>query len=235
MKIITTLLWLLLAAGASHAQTYCCDQAAEDAYRADLAALNAAVTTESFEGAAWDASYWTTITNPDSVLSVTDQGLTWYRDGSGIQTSACGGWVAEGVRCMYAKDFRVPGVYYTGHPQPDGFSIDSDTTMIGVGGWFYGNRAEVAILVGGVIQVSSVQSTTGWRFLGYIDAAGFDTVDIRQIDTDNLIFAADNFSIGTGAAATQPCVPEPVTPRRKKREQKTCVWNAEDNKFDCED
>nr|WP_246345527.1 Calx-beta domain-containing protein [endosymbiont of Lamellibrachia barhami] len=98
----------------------------------------------------------------------------------------------------------------TGHTDPDGFYLKTDTattpnSLHGFGAWYKGsqNGSKLTFTTnGGGVGFTGEESTvlTTWKFLGFIDDAGFTTLDVRVVDdpanTDVRLIFADTASIG---------------------------------------
>jgi hypothetical protein len=188
--------------------TYCCDAAAETAYRTDLAglAVQPDVLRESFEAGPWIAAR--TIPQP----SVSNLGVTWSRLDAGLRTSTGGGSVHDGSYLMFSYDV-INGL--PTHAIPDGYSLAADgSTLYGVGGWFTGTNAKLGFIVDGDSQrvdFTGAEATVGvWKFLGFIETAGFGTLDIRTVDEvgDEIrIFFSDDFTLAVDTGNPPPPLP----------------------------
>jgi hypothetical protein len=199
MKKILALLCLFGTANAE-VTTYCCDQAAEDAYLTALAEIVpiASNVVESFEYGPWESTHGTISTPAQPQPSVFNQGITWLRPGAGLLTSIGGGDTHDGLWLMYVQEFGIPY-----HPHPDGYTMVSDGPLYGIGGWFTGNRAELTFTVDGDpdrVDFTGAEKhlSTGWKFLGFIDTDSFSIVDIMAVEEiDELTyFWSDDFTIG---------------------------------------
>ncbi len=174
--------------------TFCCDQAAEDAYLAAVAAMATPMETahESFESGLW----LDLIPTPASF--VTDQGLTWSRFDAALRVSTGGGNVIDGSYLMYAYEPSTGG-----HPVPDGYTMTANGfTLNGVGGWIRGNGVKIGIVVDGDpdrVDFTGEDATVfGWKFFGFIDEAGFGGIEMvtrDEVGDETTIFVSDDFTI----------------------------------------
>ena len=207
----TRLVLLLFALPAqAEVAVYCCDATAEAQYVTDLAALNVDQIKESFESGPWVAARSAIGNTPPAVPSVTSQGVTWYRDGVydppgdygkydgetyGLRTTQAGGAVHHGQWQMYAS--VITG---TTHAWPeDGFSLTSAVPMFGVGGWYEGHRSQLVLATdNGPVDVNDLPLDNIHKFVGFIDPAGFTTLDVRTETELNeaVLLWADDFTIG---------------------------------------
>ncbi|MEJ2618969.1 MAG: Calx-beta domain-containing protein [Candidatus Thiodiazotropha sp.] len=189
----------------SHAvvSVYCCDATAEAQFIQDLSnlpSISTDLTKESFEGSDWEG------TRSSGVQSVTSQGITWSgssTESSFVRTSTSGGDVHEGSYLMFPVDNRNT------HLVPDKYTLSaSGTTLYGVGGWF---RSSTGAKIGFTANGSAAVDFTGsdatvseWTFLGFIDDAGFTTVQVAAVDEggDEVnIFFSDDFTLGAQSGA----------------------------------
>ena len=121
---VLSVLGLVAVAGAQvGVTTYCCDETAESAYLADLAALGFAVSTlhEGFDLAPWGAA--TAFSTGTPKPSVTNLDITWappVLDGF-VATSTGGGDVHDGSYLMYSLDSSA-----ISHPVPDGYTVTAN-------------------------------------------------------------------------------------------------------------
>ena len=188
--------------------TYCCDAAAEAAYRADLAGLSVQpdVLRESFEAGPWIAAR--TIPQP----SVSNLGVTWSRLNAGLRTSTGGGSVHDGSYLMFTYDV-ISGLPV--HAIPDGYTLAADgSTLYGVGGWFTGTDAKLAFIIDGDpqrVDFTGPEATVGaWKFLGFIETLGFGTLEIRTADEvgDEInLFFSDDFTLAMDTGTLPPPLP----------------------------
>jgi hypothetical protein len=188
--------------------TYCCDAAAEAAYRSDLAglAVQPDVLRESFEEGPWIAAR----TIPQS--SVSNLGITWSRLDAGLRTSTGGGAVHDGSYLMFTFEV-INGLPV--HAIPDGYTLATDgSTLYGVGGWFTGTDAKLGFSVDGDpqrVDFTGTEATVGaWKFLGFIETLGFGTLAIRTVDEvgDEInIFFSDDFTLAMDAGTPPPPLP----------------------------
>lgn len=211
LSVPLALLLLLPGAAQSALVTYCCDQAAEDAYLAAIDSLAFADRVpESFETGAWvDAQ-----TVPQS--SVSNQGITWERPGAFLSTSDNGGDAHDGGYVMFTWD-NSSGLPL--HAFPDGYTLTANGfPLYAVGGWFTGNQAKLGFIVDGdptrVNFTGEEARVDAWKFLGFIEndpTQGFGSVQI--VETDEIvgdemkIFFSDDFTLGAAAVPLPAALP----------------------------
>ena len=205
---LSALILFAIPCAQAEVTTYCCDAAAEAAYRADLAglAVQPDVLRESFEDGPWVAAR--TIPQP----SASNLGVTWSRLDAGLRTSTGGGSVHDGSYLMFSYDV-INGL--PTHAIPDGYSLAADgSTLYGVGGWFTGTDAKLGFIVDGDSQrvdFTGAEATVGvWKFLAFIETAGFGTLDIRTVDEvgDEIrIFFSDDFTLAVDTGNPPPPLP----------------------------
>ncbi|MCG7927006.1 MAG: hypothetical protein JAY67_15910 [Candidatus Thiodiazotropha taylori] len=185
---------------------YCCDATAEAQFIQDLSSLpsiSTDLTKESFESSDWDTSRTSSLNPPTSVAS---QGITWAGVSSGstfMRTSTAGGDVHEGSYLMFPVDER------DNHLIPDKYSLTANsTTLYGVGGWFRSsNGAKIGFTSNGsgAIDFTGSQARVfEWTFLGFIDDAGFTTLQIEAVDEvgdEGNIFFSDDFTLAAASGA----------------------------------
>ncbi len=198
-RIIFTLLAAALLLGASNAQAAVTTYTDEATYLADLATLGYEVANEGFDSPDWLA------TETFPVLSLTNNGLTWAESNGSTNTflmTTTSGLVGSALRTLNSTA--------TGHTDPDGFYLKTDTattpnSLNGFGAWYKGsqNGSKLTFTTnGGGVGFTGEESTvlTTWKFLGFIDDAGFTTLDVRVVDdpanTDVRLIFADTASIG---------------------------------------
>ena len=192
--------------------TYCCDAAAEAAYRADLAgfAVQPDVLRESFEDGPWVAVR----TAPQP--SVSNLGVTWSRLDAGLRTSTGGGDVHDGSYLMFSYDV-INGL--PTHAIPDGYTLAADgSTLYGVGGWFTGTNAKLDFIVDSDpqrVDFTGAEATVdaSWKFLGFIETLGFGSLEIRTTDevgNEIRIFFSDDFTLGVDTGIPPPPPDGPV-------------------------
>jgi hypothetical protein len=178
--------------------TYCCDQAAEDAYITALATLvpSASVVHESFE-----AGPWASIRSPTFQPTVTNLGIIWTQPDDGLTTNNARS--VDGDYQMYTFD----AVF--GHTEPDGYTLTGDgLNLHGVGGWFRGTGTKLSFIVDGDpdrVDFTGEQATvTDWTFLGFIDTVPFSSLEIVRTDeigNETNWFWSDDFNIATRPAS----------------------------------
>ena len=191
----TGILFLLLGTLASaQVTTYCCDQAAEDAYLAALAAQHpsATVVNESFESGSW-----VNVRSPIFSPSVSNLGITWSQNDDGLTTNNFNS--SDGNYQMFTYD-----AVFT-HTEPDGYTITGDNGVVfGVGGWFSGTGTKLSFVVDGdpnrVNFTGEEATVSNWTFLGLIDTTPFASVEVVRVDevgNETNWFWSDDFNIAT--------------------------------------
>jgi hypothetical protein len=206
IKSVTRIL-ILAAAGMSlqsqaAVTVYCCDASAEAQFIQDLSALQS--VSVDFAGESFEADAWTD-SRTDPQVSVTNQSITWAASSnsvSGIRTSSGGGDVHDGTYLMFAVDASG------NHLTPDKVTLTANgITLYGVGGWFRSsNGAKLAFTTnGGVVDFTGADATVfDWKFLGFIDDAGFSTLLVETADevgNEVKTFFSDDFTLGAGSGA----------------------------------
>ncbi|RDH85849.1 MAG: hypothetical protein DIZ78_09685 [endosymbiont of Escarpia spicata] len=198
-RIIFTLLGAALLLGASNARAAVTTYTDEAAYLAALASLGYEVANEGFDSPDWLA------TETFPVLSLTTNGLTWAESNGTTNT-----YLMTTTSGLDGSALRTLNSTATGHTDPDGFYLKTDTAttlnnLHGFGAWYKGsqNGSKVTFTTnGGGVGFTGEEATvlTTWKFLGFIDDAGFTTLDVRVIDdpanTDIRLIFADTASIG---------------------------------------
>ncbi|RLJ20394.1 hypothetical protein DJ031_06220 [bacterium endosymbiont of Escarpia laminata] len=188
-----------LLLGASNAQAAVTTYTDEAAYLAALATLGYEVANEGFDSPDWLA------TETFPVLSLTNNGLTWAESNGTTNT-----YLMTTTNGLDGSALRTLNSAATGHTDPDGFYLKTDTattpnSLHGFGAWYKGsqNGSKVTFTTnGGGVGFTGEESTvlTTWKFLGFIDDVGFTTLDVRVVDdpanTDVRLIFADTASIG---------------------------------------
>ncbi|MBL3589199.1 MAG: hypothetical protein JMN24_05325, partial [gamma proteobacterium endosymbiont of Lamellibrachia anaximandri] len=197
-RIIFTLLGTAFLLGASNAQAAVTTYTNEAAYLADLASLGYEVANEGFDSPDWLA------TETFPVPSLTNNGLTW------AESNGSTNFLMTTTSGLDGSALRTFDALTAGHTDPDGFYLKTDTAttlnnLHGFGAWYKGsqNGSKVTFTTnGGGVGFTGEKATvlTTWKFLGFIDDAGFTTLDVRVIDdpanTDVRLIFADTASIG---------------------------------------
>ncbi|MBL3618369.1 MAG: hypothetical protein JMN26_11620, partial [gamma proteobacterium endosymbiont of Lamellibrachia anaximandri] len=197
-RIIFTLLGTAFLLGASNAQAAVTTYTNEAAYLADLASLGYEVANEGFDSPDWLA------TETFPVPSLTNNGLTW------AESNGSTNFLMTTTSGLDGSALRTFDALTAGHTDPDGFYLKTDTAttlnnLHGFGAWYKGsqNGSKVTFTTnGGGVGFTGEEATvlTTWKFLGFIDDAGFTTLDVRVIDdpanTDVRLIFADTASIG---------------------------------------
>ncbi|RRS35480.1 MAG: hypothetical protein NV67_03545, partial [Gammaproteobacteria bacterium (ex Lamellibrachia satsuma)] len=185
--------------GASNAQAAVTTYTNETLYLADLATLGYEVANEGFDSPDWVA------TETFPVVSLTNNGLTWTESNGTTNTFLQTTSVGHSGYALHTLNSTA-----TGHTDPDGFYLKTDAAttlnnLHGFGAWYKGsqNGSKVTFTTnGGGVGFAGEEATvlTTWKFLGFIDDAGFTTLDVRVIDdpnnTDVRLIFADTASIG---------------------------------------
>ncbi|RLJ21373.1 hypothetical protein DJ030_04440 [bacterium endosymbiont of Escarpia laminata] len=198
-RIIFTLMGAALLLGASNAQAAVTTYTDEAVYLAALASLGYEVANEGFDSPDWLA------TETFPVPSLTNNGLTWAESNGTTNT-----FLMTTTSGLDGSALRTLNSAATGHTDPDGFYLKTDTattlnSLHGFGAWYKGNSngSKVTFTTnGGGVGFTGEESTvlTIWKFLGFIDDVGFTTLDVRVIDdptnTDVRLLFTDTASIG---------------------------------------
>jgi hypothetical protein len=193
----------------------------EAAYLGKLAELGYGIFNEGFEDSVWDVAR-TAISDPNTVASLTSQGITWtsnHPETNNITTSSgaarSGNWggydanhgVATGVPANCDVDNPpVSCLYYdglSGKTQPGG------VTLHGVGAYIHGTYGAkmVAILDGGAPISLGLAGFFEEQFHGVIDAglSGFSEFEFREVDGkvgQSFFVWFDDFRISASTAPT---------------------------------
>jgi len=180
----------------------------ESAYLAKLTELGYNTFQEGFEGAAWNVAR-----SPDSVNSVTSQGIVWTSNHTATNTVTTGsGPARSGAYGVFDPDHGFatgtsaqcdidnPPASCLFHDGFSGSTLPGVTALHGVGGYVTGTfGANPAIILDGTTQVGFSQ-VFGFQFIGVIDAnaAGFTRFEIRELDGkigQALLVFADDFTL----------------------------------------
>ena len=167
----------------------------EAEYLAALSALGYNTLPESFE-----SDTWRTI-----APSITNNGVTW------VPVVEAGTDVV--LRTSYADSHDGKYQLYTSdlstflHGVPDGYTLTSNTKIYGAGGWFSGNGAKLGFTLDGVTPVDYTgtdATVVEWKFLGFIDQQGFNTLEIKSIDEtiESKYFFSDDFHLASNYTDT---------------------------------
>lgn len=173
----------------------------QDAEARYVAALNALAGTdqiiESFEGPDWDASA------AGPVADVFSRNLLWKPNSTSttaaLRTTINGPY--DGLRKMYTYDFTSP----TLHVLPDSFEISAlGFQLLGAGGWFDGSGAKLALYIDDNVNMVDFTGeqrslTTTWKFLGFIEDAGFSRLTVTlsdEVGNETEIYFSDKFTFG---------------------------------------
>jgi cytochrome oxidase Cu insertion factor (SCO1/SenC/PrrC family) len=194
---VGTVAFVVCNAVSAQVTTYCCDEVAETAYHAAIAAhaLQPDTVSESFESGPWEA------TRNVAEISVTNQGIIWSSSDAAMRTSLGGGSVHDGTYLMFAQSQINPPL----HPVPDGYALDADgVRLFSVGGWFRGSGGKLAFIVDDdpdhVDFTGNEATVNEWKFLGFVDSLAFSKLEIRNVDEigdETNIFFSDDFSMAT--------------------------------------
>ena len=177
------LLLLLMFALPVKADVYCCDQAASDAYKADLVVASA-TKKEGFNTKKWHptrAIYGQPYEAQDSVKR---WGITWSWPGFGLLTT---------TGSQHGNKWQlVPWNSNVGYAaQPAGITASSRRVLVGAGGWFRPKGyPDVNFYIDGERVAEVSESGHGeWMFIGYI-GDGFKTFELstEEGSTDTLSF-----------------------------------------------
>ncbi len=161
-------------------------------FLADAAALGYYVVREGFE----DDAAWGAARTPNTLPSVTTQGITWLpnNDNSEITTGMGAARTGQG------------GFYELPHGDPlngtnDGWVGLSMQTCFGIGGWIRTNTpfAEIDMVLDDTTVVDFDPSIVGtvYAFFGVLDTVGFTKWEIRELDGkpgDQKLLFSDDFS-----------------------------------------
>ncbi|MCU7829498.1 MAG: thrombospondin type 3 repeat-containing protein [Candidatus Thiodiazotropha sp. (ex Myrtea sp. 'scaly one' KF741663)] len=92
------------------------------------------------------------------------------------------------------------------HALPDGYTLSSVATLYGVGGWFRGSSTKLSFTLDGTTAVDFTgadATVTGYKFLGFIETDGFNSLEIRTSDEiiEENTFWSDDFNIAAEVGA----------------------------------
>ncbi|MGI9592051.1 MAG: hypothetical protein ACR2P8_11835 [Myxococcota bacterium] len=226
---------VLLLAGAASAQPVIYTD--EASFLAGLAALEGSTIHESFEDQTAWADSRNSISNPGSTPAVTSQGVVWTSNAlqNEIATGTVGGSAPDGAFAIYSLPHGVAtdsGLYCDSAEEPnvpiecwqnDGLQVEVEPggTLFAFGGRIdTANLGKVTFLLDGVdINGNDTDNVDNWQregdpadnwaFVGVIDAAGFSSVELRELrgkDSQQVLLFADDFTLRRSAPAL-PAVP----------------------------
>lgn len=162
---------------------------------------------EGFE----DDGAWGPSRNPETVASVTSQGVTWASNHPANGVSTGGGPALTGNWGFYSNPHGDQSVPNPTDPIEDGFTGSSENPLAAVGGWFTGLfGSQIQLILDGdeanPIDLGPLDSMH--RFYGVVVDAGFTTFEFREIEgtkeDQKLIFADDfTFAVAAGGGDNQ--------------------------------
>ena len=219
VKLLISTVLLVVGSVANAAFTY----TDETEYLTVLATMGFAVINEGFEDDTVWADSRTSIISPGSTPSVISQGIEWTSNfaTNNIATSNTG---VAGTFGLFSSPHGDPNVetdetLCNADPIPeqcflhDGFVGNSvgAGTLYGVGAWINGTfGAEVTLFLDGVeVGFGADGGISGWTFLGVIDAAGFNSVEFREINgkaIEVLTIRTDDVTFGVSAVPVPAAV-----------------------------
>ncbi|MFT7463626.1 MAG: hypothetical protein ACI9EF_001971 [Pseudohongiellaceae bacterium] len=170
-------------------------------FLAALADLGYSPLFEGFE----DDAVWGAARTPATLPSVTNQGLTWESPSGSSEVTTGSGPAFQGQYGFYA----LPHGDYGAGPQcnqpcvcTDRWRISSDTPLVAFGGWVrtLGNGGKVALYLDGD-YTNPIEPYNGhifsWVYIGVVVPAGFQTIEIREVEgvsQDAYLIFADAFT-----------------------------------------
>ncbi|MBW2313687.1 MAG: hypothetical protein JRH10_05800 [Deltaproteobacteria bacterium] len=204
----------------------------ETTFVADLVALAGSTVVESFEDDATWAASRNSIVAPGRTPSVASQGLVWTSNhpGNELATGTVGGSAPGGAFAIYSLPHGLTtdsGLYCDSAEDPDipiecfqddGLTVvgESGATLYAFGGRIdTANGGKVTFLLDGIdINGNDTDNIDNWQregdpadqwaFVGVIDAAGFASVELRELrgkDFQQVLLFADEFTIRRAASA----------------------------------
>lgn len=177
----------------------------EAAYLSGLAALGHLTLAEGFE----DDAAWGSARTPNTLPSVTSQGVNWTSNnetsevttGSGpVRTGAYGFFCLPHGNYATGTDCNIPGNC------TDGWIGTGDGTLYGVGGWIEGTfGGAVEFFLDGVVVDfgDGAGITSAHKFFGVIHPDGFRTFEVHEMEgkaEDQKLIFSDDFTFGIPAA-----------------------------------
>jgi hypothetical protein len=231
MKYFVSAAIILMTTGASAAPVVYTNEAL---FLANLAGYT--VISESFENNAVWAPSRNSIVMPGSTPSVTSQGIVWSSNYSSnnIATGTVGGSAPDGQFAIYSLPHGMTGdsgLYCDSAEDPniplecfqnDGLKIASEngSAIYALGGRVDSNTGipkitfhldGIDINADPINNIDNIQRegdvANNWDFIGVIDAAGFNSAEIRELrgkDFQQVLLFADDFSIAVSPASPVP-------------------------------
>ncbi|MCU7846047.1 MAG: thrombospondin type 3 repeat-containing protein [Candidatus Thiodiazotropha sp. (ex Monitilora ramsayi)] len=173
----------------------------EASFLAALGATSYDTLHESFE-----TGTWTSVRYFNSLPTVSSSGITWAplaEAGTGNSITTFNADFHEGAYEMFTLDSSS-----IQHALPDGYTVSAGFTLYAVGGWFRGTDAKLSFTLDGaqVVDFTGPEATVGatYKFLGFIETNGFNTLEIRtsdEIGNEFNTFFSDDFNVGAEPTA----------------------------------
>ena len=175
-------------------------------YTEEAAFVAAISGNSSFEEGFEDDGAWGLSRDPESVASVTSQGVTWASNQPENEITTGSGAALTGNFGIYSNPHGDQNVTNPNDFIEDGLAGSADRSLVAIGGWFRGLfGSQIQLILDGddanPIDLGPVDSIH--RFYGVVIDGSFTTFEFREIEgtlEDQKFFFADDFTLAEAAA-----------------------------------